>query len=51
MRNKSMVGFIVGVFLSCQVAVANALTPVTMCAFTLMGEAGPDYQILRDLPS
>ena len=48
MRNKSIVGFIVGVFLSCQVLVANALTPVTMCAFTLMGEAGPDYQILRD---
>jgi len=47
-RNKSMVGFIVGVFLSCQVLVAHALTPVTMCAFTLMGEAGPDYQILRD---
>jgi len=47
-RNKSIVGFIVGVFLSCQVLVANALTPVTMCAFTLMGEAGPDYQILRD---
>jgi len=46
--NKSIVGFIVGVFLSCQVLVANALTPVTMCAFTLMGEAGPDYQILKD---
>ncbi len=48
MSNKSIVGFIVGVFLSCQVLVANALTPVTMCAFTLMGEAGPDYQILKD---
>ena len=48
MRNKLIVRFIVGVFFSCQVLVANALTPVTMCAFTLMGEAGPDYQILKD---
>ena len=48
MRNKLIVRFIIGVFLSCQVLVANALMPVTMCAFTLMGEGGPDYQILKD---
>jgi len=46
--NKLIVRLMVGLFLSCQVLVASALTPVTMCAFTLMGEGGPDYQILKD---
>ncbi len=48
MQKKLIIRFVVGVIFSCQVLVANALTPVTMCAFTLMGEAGPDYQILKD---
>lgn len=48
MWNTLIVRLMVGALLSCQVLVANALTPVTMCAFTLMGEGGPDYQILKD---
>lgn len=48
MRKIMIVRFFVGMLLGFQVLVANALTPVTMCAFTLMGEGGPDYQILKD---
>ena len=44
---KALIGLAVGVVLSSGAQAAN-LKPLTMCAFMMMGEGGPEHQMLLD---
>ena len=44
---KALIGVVAGVVLSGGVQAAN-LKPMTMCAFMMMGEGGPEHQMLLD---
>lgn len=46
-KHRILKAIIATIFLF-QTQTALALASVTMCAFTLMGEGGPDYQVLQD---
>jgi len=48
LETRTFIPLITAIIFLFQASIASALTPVTMCAFTLMGKAGPDFKILKD---